>query len=290
MENPTNTANTAGTAPEPKPLAPEVARACEIAATDGEPDGDLLLVAGACKRAREHWYRLVWRNGAWQECTRGSFTSDIRSYHVIYGCVRPGEVLAQHNAGGPVNAIWLVIAPGEHPFAPCTFARTGDRTLRITLPDGRQIERPDPLRSPTSVRREEDPPMDKETLTIPLTLCRPVRIHTDAWPLIATATYHDHDGKIRAQANRTWTITLCVRQHADGRAVVYGTYDYETAWQHERSLAARAGELVPPEADLPAAIRRVAEQLSARVPDAAMHRHIGATADACIADLPPDEL
>jgi hypothetical protein len=132
--------------------------------------------------------------------------------------------------------------------------------------------------------------MDKETLTIPLTLRRPVRIRTAHWPVIASATYDDHDGIIRARANRIWTVTLHVRQHADGRAVVYGTYDYATAWQHERSLATRAGELVPPEADLPAAIRRVAEQLCARVPDAAMHRHIRATADACIAELPPDEL
>jgi hypothetical protein len=124
----------------PSHLTPEVAQACAIAASDGEPAGDPMLIAGACKRAGEHWYRLVWRHGAWQYCTRGRLASDI-SYHVIYGCVWPGELIAQHDHGGPVVSISLVT--DENPLEPCAFAR-GAGTLRITLPDGRTVERPDP--------------------------------------------------------------------------------------------------------------------------------------------------
>jgi hypothetical protein len=123
-------------------LTPEVAAACEVAASDCEPDGDPMLIAGSCKRTGEHWYRLVWRHGAWQYFTRRRLESD--TYRVFYGCVRPGELVAQHDRGGPVSSIWLVT--DENPLEPCTFARTGDRTLRITLPDGRVIERPDPRR------------------------------------------------------------------------------------------------------------------------------------------------
>lgn len=138
MENPTNTPGTA----QPKPLAPEVAAACEIAATDGEPGGDPMLIRGAYKRAGEHWYRVVWRYGGWKSCAHGDLASNTSCY-VMYGRVWPGELIAQHDHGGPVTSVWLVT--DTNPLEPCTFTRRGDGTLCITLPDGREVKRPDPL-------------------------------------------------------------------------------------------------------------------------------------------------
>ena len=64
-------------------------------------------------------------------------------------------------------------------------------------------------------------------LTITLTSAPPVTIKKDDWPIIARAKWHD--GQVECQANRT--RTLIVRQHEDGRAIVYGVYS--TQWQGE---------------------------------------------------------
>jgi hypothetical protein len=143
------------TAPEPKPLAPEIAEACELAATDGEPDGDHITVRAARKdynargRCNEHWYRMVWRHNAWQYFSHerlptGTFLARDRRATVL-GEVWPGELVVQHDRGGPVNAVYLVVRQ-EKPLRRCTFARTRAGALRITLPDGRTVERPDPRR------------------------------------------------------------------------------------------------------------------------------------------------
>lgn len=114
--------------------------------------------------------------------------------------------------------------------------------------------------------------------TITMTGRPPVSIVENDWPIIASAKWHD--GKVESQANRSsW---LKVRQHADGRTLVYGGYD--NSWQHERDL--RAGELLIPDdgrtvdgAQLAAAIRRVAAAVKAEE-----------IADDCIGDLPPDDI
>jgi hypothetical protein len=54
-------------------------------------------------------------------------------------------------------------------------------------------------------------------LTITLTGLQPVTIIEDDWPLIACAEDTRH---------------LTVRQHQDGRAIVYGYYCHDTASQH----------------------------------------------------------
>lgn len=110
-----------------------------------------------------------------------------------------------------------------------------------------------------------------EKLTITLTDRAPVTIVKADWPIVATAK--DWDNEHECQANRTWRLT--VRQHADGRAIVYGVYD--SAWQHERDL--RAGQLCDADANLAAAIREVAS-------DCGCERIV----PACIADLPAEVL
>jgi hypothetical protein len=107
-----------------------------------------------------------------------------------------------------------------------------------------------------------------EKLTVTLTGRAPVTIIKDDWPIIASAK--DWDNQHECQANRTWRLT--VRQHEDGRSLIYGVY--ETQWQNESGR--RGGELLDVGADIPAAIYRVAEYLG-------FDRNL---ADQCIADLP----
>jgi hypothetical protein len=108
-----------------------------------------------------------------------------------------------------------------------------------------------------------------ETITLVLTDERPIKVKKEAWPVVASAK--DYDNQYEFQANRTWHLR--VRQHADGRCIVTGTYD--TAFQGERG--ARAGYRVAAGDDdaLIQAIRDAAEAIGK--PELAA---------ACIADLP----
>lgn len=100
-----------------------------------------------------------------------------------------------------------------------------------------------------------------------LTSKRPVAIQKDSWPVIAAANEErDHSG--RALPRRFY---LTVRQHQDGRTLVYGRK--ESDLHGEKML--RAGELLEVGADIPTAILRVSEDLEA-----------SNIAQRCIADLP----
>lgn len=109
--------------------------------------------------------------------------------------------------------------------------------------------------------------------TITLTDRPPVSIREDLWPVIARGNRHD-GREFASQANRTWDVR--VRQHQDGRMVVYGTY--ATNWQGERDM--RAGVLLDADADVVAAIREVVEQIGGS----------DGLAQDCIADLPAEEI
>lgn len=112
--------------------------------------------------------------------------------------------------------------------------------------------------------------------TITLTDRAPIRIAEDRWPLIASGT-----GRSRVNYGapipdyETDGYSLRVRQHADGRAIVYGVLDASTAWTGTEDRA--GGELLAADDDVPAAIRRVGEYCE--LPDAIIRE--------CIADLPP---
>jgi hypothetical protein len=132
--------------------------------------------------------------------------------------------------------------------------------------------------------------MGEKKIVIVLTGRPPVRISDDHWPVIAEGMYEWHDGEIRQQANRHVDIYIRVRQHADGRAIVYGHYGYDTHFTHEQSESQRVGSLLAPGGDIPAAISEIAAQLIDRVSDNRMHRHIRDVANDCIADLPPQDI
>lgn len=130
---------------------------------------------------------------------------------------------------------------------------------------------------------------ERKTRTITLTDRAPVKIAEEDWPVIAHGSYYDHDGQVAAQANRSWRCTIRVRQHEDGRSIVYGTYDYHTTWQGARGADGRAGELLAAGDDLVGAIRRTAATLDA-ITGGEYTAHIGEAERSCIADLPAEEI
>jgi len=125
-----------------------------------------------------------------------------------------------------------------------------------------------------------------KTRTITLTDRPPVTIKDEDWPVVAEASHKSWDNTYEFQANRTWKGWLKVRQHEDGRALVYGRDDYDTQFQGEDGHCYRGGELLDKGADIAAAIRRVADGLVARGANDAMLQ----IAHECIADLPAVEL
>lgn len=119
--------------------------------------------------------------------------------------------------------------------------------------------------------------------TITLTNHPPVRIREDAWPEIAVAAHSDFDNQYEFQANRRWNSAIRVRQHADGRVIVYGTATYDTQFQNERNYTLRAGYLLAKGENIPPTINLVADDLASDAVPASL------AAD-CIADLPPIDL
>ena len=131
--------------------------------------------------------------------------------------------------------------------------------------------------------------------TITLTGQRPVKIYEDEWPLVASCSWGDNDRPdYEPEANRRADATLRVRQHADGRTLVYGTYHYTTLFQGEDDAHAAAGSLVSiadGDGAIITAIRDTAERLSSydSLPDD-WQPDWPLLADECIADLPAEQL
>lgn len=124
-----------------------------------------------------------------------------------------------------------------------------------------------------------------KTRTITLTDRAPVRIREAEWPVIAVATGDSWGSAVdparHSQASRRGELdeySLRVRQHEDGRAIVYGvlTAALATGSSEDR----REGELLEVSDNLAAAVRRVGERCE--LPDIVIRE--------CIADLPAREL
>lgn len=129
--------------------------------------------------------------------------------------------------------------------------------------------------------------------TITMTDRPPVTISEEQWPLIATARETEHDGQVECQANRRSKWFVGVRQHDDGRAIVYATYSYSTHWQGERDYGAKRGVMLPINSDVTsviAAIRDVCADISdAECADGDAGRWQTLAAE-CIADMPAEEV
>ena len=131
-----------------------------------------------------------------------------------------------------------------------------------------------------------------KTRTITLTGRRPVTIDEDDWPVIAESQWGDCDKpQYPPEANREADANLKVRRHADGRAIVYGTYRYRTLFRGEDDAHAAAGRLLDADGDIIAAVRGVTDHLSSydSLPDD-WQPDWPMLADDCIADLPAEQL
>ena len=146
---------------------------------------------------------------------------------------------------------------------------------------------------------------------------RPLSIVEDEWPLIASADWHN--GQVECQANTIRRIK--VREHADGRRLVYGFARAGNGGQHAGTRNPEGGFLVSAKVGYPVpsadddetvrAIRRIGGILGddaweeARAGEmvepgedvAAVVRRVGERArcseamiDECIADLPAEDL
>lgn len=124
--------------------------------------------------------------------------------------------------------------------------------------------------------------------TITLTDARPVKIYEDDWDVIAQAS--SHNGEHESQANYLWSIR--VREHADGRRLVYGVLRSGNGGVAIGWRGWAGGRLIPPTAqkaqdgthmpDDEATIAAIKE-CAAGVGDDGM-------GDAVIADLPAQEI
>lgn len=134
--------------------------------------------------------------------------------------------------------------------------------------------------------------MSKRTIT--LTDRPPVTIDEDNWPVIASASDEVHDGQVRCQANRTSDWWIKVRQHDDGRAIVYAGYRYDTNWQGARGHEHKHGVILPKDAATAADICRAIKEVCADMErgehdgdDGSQWTRLG---NECIADMPAEVL
>lgn len=130
---------------------------------------------------------------------------------------------------------------------------------------------------------------DNPKLTITLTDRKPIIIIKDNWPVVASSEDKEFDNEYEFQANRTSNWRLTVRQHSDGRTIVYGVYTYSSNYQNDKSVQIRGGEMLDVGADAIPVIRRVGNWMQERTPgdDAGRWENL---INECIGDLPADEL
>lgn len=119
-----------------------------------------------------------------------------------------------------------------------------------------------------------------DRITVTLTGRRPVRINKAEWPRIVHA--RTWSGQHECQANTF--ARIAVRQHADGRAMVYGIRESGPGGWPIGATGWAGGEIVEPGGDVAAAIMRL---------DGLDGGYCAIDADAlqrqAIAALPPEE-
>jgi hypothetical protein len=123
-----------------------------------------------------------------------------------------------------------------------------------------------------------------KTRTITLTDHAPVKIREDEWPVVAIAKTWTGGNGVECQANEEMSIR--VREHADGRRIVYGVRQAGPGGMAIGYRGAAGGSLVPAvggkadQGGTVKAIRMVADEVIDDV-------QLG---DECIADLPAEEI
>ena len=124
----------------------------------------------------------------------------------------------------------------------------------------------------------------KITITISMSERRPVTIDTSNWPVVARANAWDNQYEF--QANHVWEIA--VREHADGRRIVYCEYDSGPGGTHIGFRPIRGGYMIDSRAVLDSSAHEAATIRAIRRCAGLIDREeLGSE---CIADLPAETL
>ncbi len=133
---------------------------------------------------------------------------------------------------------------------------------------------------------------EKKKIHVTMSERSPLKLDPELWPQIASA--ERHDGQVEVQANTKWYIR--VREHNDGRRIVYGGKVAGNGGQYAGFRELRGGYLVEPSDKF----RDVGDGPLGKVPDKdatirAIRRVAGIIDDDqmgqdCIGDLPSEEL
>jgi len=115
------------------------------------------------------------------------------------------------------------------------------------------------------------------TMTIKMSERRPLKIKKSEWRLIARADWHDGQYDFQAHTLRR----IVVREHADGRRIVYGLQEAGNGGQY-RGTRNPAGGFLISAGDEDGTIRAI-RRVGGVIDD-------GMLADECIADLPAEML
>lgn len=137
----------------PEGDGPTILAACLVASgkEPADPSAEAKKVKGAHKdysargSRREHWYRMVLRNGTWEyvsteRLAAGNFRASER-HDTVYGEMFEGELAITHDHGAGVDATAHLLAGGK--FIDCDVKKTR-AGLKITLPDGSVVTAANP--------------------------------------------------------------------------------------------------------------------------------------------------
>lgn len=131
-----------------------------------------------------------------------------------------------------------------------------------------------------------------EKITISMTNTAPVRIDPELWPIVAEGSSRAWEGEHDFQANRKWSVRIEVRQHADGRRILAGRYQFVTNWQAEAGVKIHAGYVLSADADIVEWINAVGEGLAscAAEEESEGFRILRDSVRECIESLPPIDM
>jgi hypothetical protein len=112
-----------------------------------------------CKGVGPEWYRMRWSGASWEYFSEGRMPpTGVRAsdrHSTLYGQAYDGDLIIQHDRGGPVSEAYIVVGRGFQGSSGATaylkvcqqVAIRRDGNLEITLPNGAVVVRPNPRKS-----------------------------------------------------------------------------------------------------------------------------------------------
>lgn len=136
----------------------------------------------------------------------------------------------------------------------------------------------------------------EKRLVVHMTGRRPISIVRDDWPLIAWGVEEEYNGQVRDESHETGDASIRVRQHSDGRLLVYGAFAYVCGHPNSPSHDASAGAIYPAGSDIAEAIDEIVETMHAKLAKQSRGQYvpcetlIDRAAQGCLADLEPEAI